>query len=645
MKSYPPPFAIRTILVSVAGILAAQQFPFLPPAPAIGAIGALAIALWLSGLRTPAGFLFGLAWALGFAAVRLQDTLPAEWEGRDLLIEGRLMDLPQRLEKGLRFGFEPERVAEPAGVLLPHSLRLSWFDSSVLPQAGEHWRLRVRLKQPHGFFNPGGMDYELWLFSQGIRATGYVREDGENRRIAAASPYSLQTWRQILHHRLTEALAGSPMSGIIIALAMGAEDTIPPEQWEVFRRTGTAHLVAISGSHISLIAGLVFLLIHRSCALLGILRWPPPSVAALSAFAAAWFYSALSGFAIPTQRALIMIFVIMVGVIGQRQVRPLHTLAVALLAVALYDPSAVLAPGFWLSYTAVGLILLTVAGRLHAGGWWMQVWKINWATSLGLAPLLLLFFRQVSLISPLANLLAVPSIGFLLTPLCLVGMALLMIHPPLGKFVLGLTEAMLQWIWRLLERFSELPLAQWNHPAPPSWTLPFALVGAVLLLAPRGIPARWLGLVLMLPAFSSHTEPPNAGHFRLTLLDVGQALSAIVQTHHHVLVFDTGMQLSETFDTGSAVIEPFLRQQGLGKIDVLVVSHGDNDHIGGAASLFKHMPIEKTYSSVPGLLPMTLAQACREGQVWEWDGVKFEMLYPFGTVGNENDNSCVLKVG
>lgn len=607
-------------------------------------IGGLAVlSLWLFRLRIPAALLFGLCWALGFASLRLHDGLSAAMERQDVLVAGTVMDLPSRFDEGLRFLLRTDAVLEPEGAGLPRLLRISWYDKNALVKSGEHWRLRVRLKRPHGLLNPGGMDYELWMFSQGIGATGYVREDAKNQKLGPASPLSPQGLRQALFDSLTERLAGREMAGIVVALVMGTENAIPQDQWEVLRRTGTAHLVAISGSHISLISGLVFLLVRLACSWMAVMRHPPQNIAAAAAFAAAFLYSALADFAIPTQRALVMIAVVMAAVVIQRNVRSLATLGLALLAVSCYDPTAVLAAGFWLSYGAVALILLVISGRLHPSGWWADLCKINWATSLGLAPLLLLFFQQVSLISPLANLLAVPTIGFVLTPVCLSGALLLGIFPSAGAFVLQWAATLLEWIWWCLQKLSALPWAQWQHPAPPLWTLPFALAGAVLLLAPKGIPARWLGAVLLIPALTVFPQAPDAGHFRLTLLDVGQALSVVVQTHEHNLVFDTGAKFSQNFDAGESVVEPFLRQQGLHAIDVLLVSHGDNDHIGGADSILRDFAVRQIYSSVPDRLPKP-AGPCHNGQRWEWDGVRFDMLSPFGTLGNENNNSCVLRV-
>jgi competence protein ComEC len=504
----------------------------------------------------------------------------------------------------------------------------------------------VSLRRPRGMLNPGGFDYEQWLFAEGIRAVGYIRNSSENRRLEIGSGWlcSPQAWRQAIHDRLSAALAGSPVAGLIKALTMGADDDITQAQWEILRRTGTTHLIAISGSHIGLVAAFAFFLTRRLCASLGVLRWPPPRIAALVGCVAALLYSALADFAIPTQRALVMIAVAMGAIAFQRNLNPSHVLAMAALAVVLYDPLAVLSPGFWLSFGAVALIAFGVAGRVERPRGWRALAKVNWVTALGLAPFLLLFFRQVSLVSPIANFLAVPVLGTLLIPVCLSGALLLPLVPAAGAGLLQLAEFILNRTWPVLEWLSALPLAQWNHAEPPFWTVPLAFLGTLLLLAPRGIPARWLGLVLLLPATLYHPERPTPGEFRLVLLDVGQGLASVVETRHRALVFDTGARLSPSFDMGRAVVEPYLRAQGIGTIDTLVVSHGDLDHIGGARSLLARFPVGRAYTSVPEQLAGFPAAPCAAGQRWNWDGVDFEMLGPLRNSEKENDNSCVLRV-
>jgi len=629
----------------VGGVTVVQQFSSLPD-PWTFVLLVLAFGLFAYfKLRLLAAFVLGIFWALAFAGIRLNESLPTATERQAAIIEGVIHSIPQPGDHGFRFDFDLQKTIEPANLVLPSRVRLSWYNHQISVRAGERWQLRVKLKPPHGMLNPGGLDHEQWLFAQGIRAVGYVTESPDNRRLNAVdNPYSFRVWRQELYDRLSTTLNGSPLAGIVKALTMGADDEITPEQWDVLRRTGTAHLVAISGSHIGLVAGFVFFLVRRICAGLGVMRWSPPSIAAVSAFTAALFYSALADFAIPTQRALIMIAIVMGAVIRQRHLNSFHVLVISMLAVVLYDPLAVLAPGFWLSFIAVALILFAISYRRGTSSGWRAMARVNWATSVGLSPLLLLFFQQVSLISPIANLFAVPAIGLLLIPVCLTGALLLPILPFAGEGLLTLASRLLEWIWPFLQWLSELPMAQWTHAEPPFWTIPLALGGFVLLLSPKGIPARWLGLVLVIPAVSAHPDRlPEAG-FRLTLLDVGQGLGAVVETREHLMIFDTGARFGSRFDIGSAVIEPYLRHRGIENINALIVSHGDNDHIGGAPALIKRFRIEQIYTSVPEKLPEFRTANCIAGQLWEWDGVKFEMLAPIEKSEHENDNSCVLKV-
>lgn len=678
---------MAALLAFFAGVLAAQRFSALPDYLWLALAAAVMSLCAVRRHFVLAAALAGLLWAVLFAALRLSDALPRELEGRDMLLEGIVESLPQKRPDGLRFEFETLETVQPAEARVPRHIRLNWYRPAVAPKAGERWRLRVRLKRPHGYFNPGGWDYEQWLFAQNLRALGYVREDAENRPLAAATAWRTpQVWRENLRSRMADALAGHPMAGAIEALTMGADDDISREQWEVFKSTGTLHLIAISGAHISLVAGLVFWLARGAWARWGSLRVSPPKVAACAALAAAAFYSALAGFAIPTQRALVMIALVMPALIRQRNLGPARTLALALCAVGAYDPPAVLSPGFWLSFGAVALILAamserapgrtpvpeeTVAGPAaralrvwlglaRAGGKHLgELWKINWHIFLGLAPLTLFFFQRIAWLSPLANLLAAPLIGLLLTPWCLFGALSLSVYPPAGVWLLRAAADCLLAFWPVLEGFARaadsaryvdaVPVwlqsaLTWRMSAPPGWTLAFALPGASLLLAPRGVPARWLGCVLLLPALTHRPPLPDVGDFRLTLLDVGQGLSGVVETRNHVLVFDAGARYPGGFDLGTAVVAPFLRERGVPRIDALIVSHGDNDHIGGAAALIAAFPVERAYSSVPRSLPLPGAQTCKAGQSWEWEGVGFEMLSPIVELGSDNDGSCVLKI-
>lgn len=642
---------VVSALSFLAGLLSVQQLPVLPDIQwlIVGGVAACIIA-WLRYWRW-LFFLVGVLWAIAFAMCRLSDRLPESVEGVDVQVSGVIADLPERDEKRVRFDFIIEDAGTGAATVidpvqqLPGKLRLSWYYPDQPVKAGQHWTFTVKLKRVHGTMNPGGFDYERWLFTEGIGATGYVRPSPKPVLLGSDSSWSnIAVFRQLITDRLSNTLSNSPSLALIKALTIGDGNDITQQQWEVFRKTGTTHLVVISGSHIGLIAGLVYFLVLKLWAWTGWLSQSPQKVAAVSAVLVAVFYSGLAGFSVPTQRSVVMLAVAMTSIILQRNSRPLNTLSIALFAVLIFDPLAVLAAGFWLSFLAVSLIVYAVSGRL---GRIKHVWtaiKLHWVTSVGLSPLLLLFFQQVSLIAPLANLIAVPVISLLAVPLSLLAAVVMFISPMLASKLFYFVGTVLQSLWWLLVHLAEIPVASINHAPPSYWALLFAVPGVLLLLAPAGMPARWLSVVMFLPLAFTDAEQPETGEINMTLLDVGQGLSAVVQTTHHLLVFDTGAKFSEQSDMGQSVLLPYLRSQGVAKIDSLIISHGDNDHIGGAASLMRGMPAEKVLTSVPQQLSGYAPIECAAGQSWVWDEVEFTVLGPKQAFVSENDNSCVLQI-
>lgn len=638
---------IVSALSFLAGLLLVQQLPVLPGMIwlIVGGIAACIIArlrYWRCLF-----FLLGIIWAIMFAMHRLSGRLPEQLEGAEIQVSGAIVGLPELDEKRARFDFiatSTAIVTEPA-LQLPAKLRLSWYYPDRPIKAGQQWTFTVKLKRVHGTMNPGGFDYERRLFSEGVAATGYVRPAPKPVLLGRDSAWnSISVWRQAITDRLSSTLGNSPSLALIKALTIGDGSSITQQQWELFRKTGTTHLVVISGSHIGLIAGLAYFLTLKLWAWTGWLSQSPQKVAAISAIWVALFYSALAGFSVPTQRSVIMLSVAMTAIILQRNSRPFNTLAIALFAVLLFDPLAVLAPGFWLSFIAVSLIVYSVSGRLGKHG---PIWgaiNINWAMSVGLSPLLLLFFQQVSLIAPLANMVAVPVISLLAVPLSLLAVIVMFISSTLAGKLFYWVDATLQGLCWLLAHLAEIPMASINHTPPSYWALLFAVPGILLLLAPAGIPARRLSLLMFLPLLFTEAKQPEIGDINMTLLDVGQGLSAVVQTSHHLLIYDTGAKFSEQSDMGQSVLLPFLHSQGITKIDRLIISHGDNDHIGGAASLIRGIPTEKVLTSVPQLLSDYAPIACAAGQSWLWDGVQFTMIAPQQMFVSENNNSCVLKI-
>lgn len=621
----------------------------------------------------------GFAWAALLARERLDDRLAPEWEGRDIAVVGTVEGLPASSMRGVRFLFDVERVLpsdDKKPPDLPPHLSLAWYagrDGASQPPAltpGQRWQFTVRLARPHGNANPYGFDYELHMLEQGIGATGYVRP------VAAAPPrmldrftrtasHVLQTLRLYLRDKISAALAQARHAGVIAALVIGEQRGIAKSDWEVFRRTGVSHLVAISGLHIMMVAGLfgraMLALWRRSFWLARYFPMPLPlylpaqKAALLASVAAAIAYVALAGFGIPAQRALTMLAVVALALWLGRLSSPPQVLGIALGAVLLWDPWALLRPGFHLSFAAVGVILYAGIGRLPGkaasfAGELMAGARTQWAVSIGLLPLTVLLFAQYSLIGPLANAFAIPIVTLLVVPAALIGAVL---PAPLAGHVLMLAHQAFAWTFTGLERLSALPVAVWRMPQP-DWPLFLAAsFGAILLLAPRGWPLRWCGLLGWLPlALNTPTHPP-AGGFQVTAFDVGQGMALLVETERHRMLYDTGPPYGPDSDAGERVILPYLQGRGITRLDAMLISHGDSDHAGGAMSLLRALPVGQVYSSLP-LRHFIVGSAfshrrCSAGQHWRWDGVDFDMLYPSPAAYGDaklsaNAHSCVLKI-
>ncbi len=603
---------------------------------------------------------FGFFWAAAFAHYRLADALPPEWEGRDIEIAGVVASLPQPYERSVRFEFDVERVLT-AGATVPRHVSLSWWGSAArdgmpatLPDLhpGERWQLTVRLKRPYGMANPHGFDYEAWLLERGIRATGYVRPRSGSRRLeerVGHPHYWVERARDRLRDRIQRALPEQPYAGVLAALAIGDQRAIPPEQWQVYTRTGVNHLMSISGLHVTMVSGLVLALAYwlwrRSARLT--LWLPARKAAVLFGFAAALLYTLLAGFAVPAQRTLYMLAVMAWALWAGRMSSASVVLALALLMVVLLDPWAVQAPGFWLSFGAVAVILFVTVNRVAPPHWFKAWARVQWAVTLGLVPPLLAMFQQVSIVSPLANAVAIPVVSLVVVPLTLAGMLL-----PFD-FVLLAAHHIMAWCSTLLEWMSEAPETVWQQHAPPAWTVLVSTLGAAWLLLPRGFPARWLGVIGFLPLFLVLPPRMAEGMLKLTVLDVGQGLAAVVQTRNHALLYDTGPAFGLGADTGNRVIVPYLRAAGVQRLDAMIVSHDNADHSGGALSVLQALPVDALFTSLHDMDPLPLqamaAFRCFAGQHWEWDGVRFEMLHPgresYDAVRiKDNDRSCVLKI-
>jgi competence protein ComEC len=612
----------------------------------------------------------GFFWAAAFAHWRLADTLPHEWEGRDIQVIGVITELPQAGERGLRFTLDVEQVLT-AGAVVPARISLTWYDNKKDSgsesgnrniRAGERWQLTVRLKRPHGSINPHGFDFEQWALERNIRATGYVRESKDNLLLAEMVeqvPYRIERLRQTIRENFLQALSQHEYRGVLIALAIGDQRAIPREQWKIFTRTGVNHLMSISGLHVTMVSGLLFTLMYASWRRSRrLVMWLPARKAAvLAGLAAALGYALLAGFAIPAQRTVYMLAAVALALWRGHFTSATAVLAWALLTVVLLDPWAVLAPGFWLSFGAIGLILLISTGRIGKTSWLTEWIRVQWAITLGLIPLLLAMFQQVSLVSPLANAIAIPLVSLVVVPLTLLGAF------PVLEFLLLPAHAVLSGCMQILDWLGDMPQAVWIQHSPPTWAVAAGLAGVVWMLLPgpfgwglgltAGFPSRWLGIIALLPIFFVLPGRPARGELWLTVLDVGQGLAIVARTQNHTLLYDTGPGFNSEADSGSRIIIPFLRAEGIQHLDTMIVTHSDSDHSGGALSVLEAVPVKRLVSSLDAGHPIQLAaeekERCVEGQSWSWDGIRFDVLSPpepsYGRPGAKtNALSCVLKI-
>ena len=641
--------------------------------------------------------LLALAYVNARCIEQLQHALPQALEGKDLTLSGVVSSLPQTSALGVRFRLEviSAQLSDTGlTVQIPKSIDLSWYDredggpmqgrSWDSLGAGDVWRFNVRLKAPHGTLNPRGFDFELWLWEQGVMATGSVRSGKGNRapqKISSSWRYPITQARQQVRQKIFQTLQSEgsqnqALSGVIAALVIGDQAAISQSDWNVFRATGVAHLMSISGLHITLFAlaasagvGLVW----RRSARLGIqlcLRWPAPHAAVCAGVALATLYALFSGWGLPAQRTVIMLWVVACLRWRGASWPWLWIWGAALVAVVFWDPWALMQAGFWLSFVAVGILLITgvhadsqrtttddeVAEKTHeensksfrlkmVSRLWaaiVRLWREQWVVTVALLPLCILFFGQISLLGLLANLIAIPWVTWVVTPLAMMGI--------LGSPCWHVAAWTLQPLLLFLREAASLTDGVWHMPVPPTTLAVLAMAGAFLLLMRWPFVIRCWGLMLMLPAIIWQLPQVPTGQFQLWMADVGQGNAVIIRTSQHALLYDAGPQYSEDNDAGQRVLVPMLAGMGI-KLDRVMLSHRDIDHTGGAAAVLTSQKSADLWSSLEEghpLVSLRPVKRCEAGQAWIWDGVRFEVIHPlpsdYKAGAKSNALSCVLKI-
>jgi competence protein ComEC len=690
---------------------------------------------WGWRTRAPVLVLGMAALALGFgitglrATVFQSDALQPALEGLDIHVVGVVSAMPQRSEAGLRFRLDVES-AELGGArtaaALPPSVYLGWYsqllraeDAASVPfaelqqgsgdlRAGERWAFTVRLKAPHGNANPHGFDYELWLWEQGLQATGYVRatpKDAANgtapRRLGSTWQHPVERARQRVRDTIFSRVFEPRLAGVIAALVVGDQAAIERADWDIYRATGVAHLMSISGLHVTMFAWAAALCVGWLWRRSGraMLLLPAQHAALVGGVLLAAGYALFSGWGVPSQRTVWMLATVaLLRLSGKAWPWPLVWL-LAMAVVVAVDPWALLQAGFWLSFVAVGVLFASGSGvqssadtaqapgayggaayhtqvqeapptklqRLQRAPWMLharQMMREQWTITLALTPLSLLLFQQVSVVGLLANAIAIPWVTLVVTPLAMLGV----LWPPFWDAA----AACVQVLGSVLAWFALWPFATVSIAAYATFLGVAAVLGGILLAMQLPWPLRTMGAALLAPVLLWQPPRPASGQFELLAADIGQGNAVLVRTAGHSLLYDTGPRFSRESDAGQRTLVPLLRALGE-KLDIVVLSHRDSDHIGGATAILAMQPqstllssledghellnarataqsaaTSKTATVTNQAIGHPATQRCIAGQRWHWDGVDFQVLHPqaadYALQNRSNAMSCVLRI-
>jgi len=675
---------------------------FLPAVPAnylpISLILAtlLLVAIWrLKHQSIRKIFILGLALTLGFcwnanyANQRLKNILPSELDGSEFELIGRVDALPQGNTHGVRFAFELEELSAREKIAaFPRRVYLSWSpawkSTNTVPEIipGQRWKLKVKLKQPYGLLNPHTFDFERWAFQQDYGATGSIRS-GQLLDANAIGILDFRLGMELRRWQLREKIQrllpkDARYQGVLIALVLGDQNAIEQDDWRIFNATGIGHLISISGLHVTMLAGVGAIVAARLWRRFSLpLYIPVGKIAALMGFLTAFIYTWLAGFQIPAQRTMYMVGVVAFALWNGRNPRSFDIWWWALFFVLLLDPMAAYTPGFWLSFGAVAAILYSMkdskallgipTGKGFELHWFdrlkiaiSEACRVQTVVTLALLPLTFYWFYQTSIVSPIANALAIPLISYIVTPFAIAGALL---PEWLGQWLLRLAHLSMDYLGVALTEFSSWSWAVHRSHEPALWALAIASLGVAIAIQPGNLVDSWrsrlCGVCLSVVLFIPPLHLLKSGEFRATVFDIGQGTAVLIQTATKTLLYDAGPTHGTKDDAGRRVIIPFLMGEGIHQIDRLVISHSDSDHIGGAASMLKEIQFASMMGSLPQDNPLLSnlksraiqALPCRYGQQWEWDGVLFRVWHPNTKTNFDktypmkpNEMSCVIEV-
>lgn len=571
--------------------------------------------------------------------------LPESCMGHPIQVEGFVYTMPAPTSFATAFIFDVVKTSHGCMMNGANSLvHMTWYGDKVF-RVGDYYRFWVKLKKIHGLSNPGAISYESLAFANHVVADGYIQKNKPFRLINHDNGYNIVgQLRQNIQRNLFKTIPKTSTSGWIPGLLIGDRSQVNRSDWVILQATGTSHLLAIAGLHVGLIAGIIYQLCYfvSSRSIFLATRIPAKTIAALAAIAASWVYAVLAGFSMPTQRASIMLTCYLLAKLVRLSLPLTFSISLAFLIIQIVEPSAILMLGFWFSFLAICILIYTYSFRLNTHTIWWRYLRAQWVVGVGLAPITAYAFHSISIVSFFANTVAIPYIGYLVLPLNMAGLAILPLSSATSSTLFYVSDRLFALIWQLVTWLAGLPYASVTYYLS-TWQLFLASISVCLFLAPAGLGVRFFSIYLLLPLVFTSVDKPEKGAFWATFLDVGQGLSVVIQTNQHILLYDTGARLSDSFDMGRRVITPYLRSVGVTSLDMVVISHADNDHAGGLGYVRNQFYINKIISS--NTIKVENASPCYSGQTWQWDGVTFEMLSPdIDSPFNSNNKSCVLYI-
>lgn len=639
---------IRSCLYLLAGVYALQLSSFVLDSDRVAVVlVAFFLCVLARRIRILLWLLAGVA-VFGLATFEvINSRIAAQYVGDSVVTQVKIVDFPKRTGQNLSL------VAETLGnPRVPRRIRLNWYKPPVPVRFGDRWQLELRLRRPRGNRNPGGFDYEAWLLRERIAAIGYVVDGRRNHLLGSGEFDPTEQIRQHAVNRIVRLLPQTEHAAVLAAISVGARHLITPQQWQRYARTGTSHLMAISGLHVGLAAAGGYLL-ASVVAGLSRRRSNQHIVATVAAILIAAAYALLSGLAIPAQRASLMIAIVATAVLARRQIRPFTIVATACLVIVLQSPLATMTPGFKLSFFAV--LLLIWQARQYSGQRdprrllrpllaIRRLAALQIVLLLGLLPLTVLTFHRIAFAAPAVNLFALPIFSLVTVPFVLLGLLLDGVMAPVGDLALLGAAASLKLIETAIATASSLPLAATTAEISRDAWLYFVmpLIWAIL---PPGWPGRGVAFVAVVALVMYQPPRPPTSCADIDVLDVGQGLAVITTTRRHVVVFDTGPAFRSGGNAADSVVIPFLASRGIDRVDKLVVSHADLDHAGGAASIIANVEVVDTRVTEPTPGLESVEHRCIAGDGWRYDGVTFYFIHPAADLRHEGNNaSCVLMI-